>query len=140
MKTGLKNMKNKDFKEIIKFINFLDSLKDEEKKKIEKGELVIEFMLTPKTLVNNPNNFNGIDNFNEMEVINMLESMASNEEGTSYLERMDLRRAQLERILKKLDSPYDKKDNIARLISKIIEATIGFRLRSQAIQGATATE
>lgn len=55
--------------------------------------------------------------------------------GKVYLESLNPRKVQYEKILKELDSSFDKKDNIARLISKIIDATIGFRLRSQAIQG-----
>lgn len=66
--------------------------------------------------------------------------MHDKEKGKAYLESLNLRKVQYEKILKELDSPFDKKDSIARLISKIIEATIGFRLRSQAIQGTTSTD
>jgi len=41
----------------------------------------------------------------------------------------------IENIAKKLDVPFQKKDSIEKLKYKIIERTIGFRLRSQAIQG-----
>lgn len=140
MRRGLKNMKNKYFREIVSFINFLDSLKDEDKIKIEKGELVIEHVLTQKILVNNINKSNKIENFNEIEIIKKLESMDSKQDGEKYLESLDLKKIQLEKILKELDSPFEKKDNMAKMISKIIEATIGFRLRSQAIQGTTSSD
>lgn len=133
-------MKNKYFREIVSFINFLDSLKDEDKIKIEKGELVIEHVLTQKILVNNIYKSNKIENFNEIEIIKKLESMDSKQDGEKYLESLDLKKIQLEKILKELDSPFEKKDNMAKLISKIIEATIGFRLRSQAIQGTTSSD
>lgn len=133
-------MNNKYFKEIVKFINFLETLKENEKNKLEKGELIIEHILTPKNLAHNPNKYDEIENFNEIEVINRLGMMYSNEDGVRYLESLNLKKTQYERILKKLDSPFDKRDNIARLISKIIEATISFRLRSQAIQGTTSSD
>ncbi|MDE7413493.1 MAG: hypothetical protein K2N05_06865 [Muribaculaceae bacterium] len=130
-------MKNKEFKEIIKFINYLDSLSEEDRKMIEKGDLVIEYTLTPRSPNSNASRSNVIEEFNGSEVIKRLESMCDKEKGKVYLESLNLRKVQYEKILKELDSPFDKKDNIARLISKIIEATIGFRLRSQAIQGTT---
>lgn len=133
-------MKNKYFKEIVSFINFLDSLKEEDKKKIEKGELVIEYILTPKKIIPNTDRPNINDDFSEIEVINRLESMVSYDEGVSYLKSQNLKKSQLERILKKLDWSIEKKDNIARLIAKIIEATIDYRLRSQAIQGTTSSD
>lgn len=133
-------MKNKYFKEIVKFINFLETLKEDDKKKLEKGELIIEHILTSKILAHTPSKYDEIENFNEIEVINRLGLMDSNEDGVKYLENLNLKKAQYERILKELDSPFDKRDNIARLISKIIEATISFRLRSQAIQGTTSSD
>ena len=39
-----------------------------------------------------------------------------------------------------LDIPFQKKDSIDRILEKIIEGTIGFRLRSQAIQGGKSND
>nr|MDE6695640.1 hypothetical protein [Muribaculaceae bacterium] len=116
---------------------YLDSLSEEDRKMFEKGDLVIEYTLTPKSPNSNASRSNVIEAFNGSEVIQRLESMHDKEKGKVYLESLNLKKAQYEKILKELDSPFDKKDNIARLISKIIEATIGFRLRSQAIQGTS---
>jgi len=46
----------------------------------------------------------------------------------------DFKKAELQRIAKGLDIPTQKNEGIVRIKEKIIESTIGFKLRSQAIQ------
>lgn len=79
-------MKNKYFKEIVKFINYLYTLKEDEKMKIEKGDLVIEHTLTPKIHTLNTNKYD------EIEVIDRLGLMDSNEDGVRYLESLNLKK------------------------------------------------
>lgn len=67
-------------------------------------------------------------------IITMLEGMDSREEGKQYVQSLSLNRKQLELILKKLDVPVQKKDTIVKLYAKIIDSTIGYKLRSAAIQ------
>ena len=47
----------------------------------------------------------------------------------------NFKKADLQRIAKDLDIPIQKNEDISRLREKIIESTVGFKLRSQAIQG-----
>lgn len=47
----------------------------------------------------------------------------------------DFKKADLQRIAKNLDIPIQKNEDVVRLREKIIESTVGFKLRSQAIQG-----
>jgi len=68
-------------------------------------------------------------------IIDKLNTIDSREKGLEYLSEASLKKVELEKILKILDIPFLKKDNIKVLTEKIIEATIGFRLRSKAIQG-----
>lgn len=44
-------------------------------------------------------------------------------------------RLDFETIAKRMDIPFQKKDTIERLKEKIIESSIGYKIRSQAIQG-----
>lgn len=67
-------------------------------------------------------------------IIVKLGSLEARDVGLKYLEELDLGRADIELILRKLDMPFLKKDSILKLNDKIIEGTIGFKLRSQAIQ------
>jgi len=46
----------------------------------------------------------------------------------------NFKKADLQRIAKDLDIPIQKNEDISRLREKIIESTVGFKLRSQAIQ------
>jgi hypothetical protein len=46
----------------------------------------------------------------------------------------DFKKADLQRIAKDLDIPIQKNEDLIRLREKIIESTVGFKLRSQAIQ------
>ena len=68
------------------------------------------------------------------EAITFLNSMQSREEASSYFSTNDLKRVDLEAICKQLDLPFTKKENMKTLQEKIIEGTVGYKLRSQAIQ------
>lgn len=69
------------------------------------------------------------------DIINILNSINSRREGESFLISKKTSKSDLESIAKRMDIPLSKKDNIAKMIQKIIEGTIGYRLNSQAIQG-----
>lgn len=56
------------------------------------------------------------------------------------LEDAALRRDQLQELARTLDIPSTNRDNVARLRDKIIEATVGYRLRSSAIRGREAAK
>ncbi len=61
-------------------------------------------------------------------------SFDSREEGMEYLAEKCQRKDELELLVRHLDLPVSKKDSIEKLREKVIEATIGYRLRSKAIQ------
>lgn len=67
-------------------------------------------------------------------IVTRLGSIENREDGFNYINSLKLTRIDLERILKLLDLPFAKKDSISKLNEKIFEGTIGFKLRSQAIQ------
>jgi hypothetical protein len=69
-----------------------------------------------------------------------LAGMHTRESGLEFLESLRLNRAALRALVSALDLPLTRSDNMERLRDRIIEALIGYRLRSQAIRGATATE
>ena len=66
-------------------------------------------------------------------VINTLLAINSRQEGETYLVSKCKSKTDLVEVAKKLDLPY--RTNITVLKERIIEGTIGFRLRSDAIQG-----
>ena len=69
------------------------------------------------------------------KAIQKLYNYSSRDEGFDFLDKNFTSRAELTLLAKRLDLPISKLDNIQRVRENIIETTIGFRLRSNVIQG-----
>lgn len=127
-------MSRKNFyvSEMEHFLAFLNKLPQAMVKEIENGEKQIEInIISSSKEPNEPMSENSIV---VSEAITFLNSMQSREEASSYFSTNDLKRADLEAICKQLDLPFTKKENMKTLQEKIIEGTVGYKLRSQAIQ------
>ena len=72
------------------------------------------------------------------ELRNALENIKTREEGEILLNQICKSRDDLLQMAKFLDLPVQKSDDLHRLKDKIIEATIGYRVRSAAIQKTTS--
>jgi hypothetical protein len=66
--------------------------------------------------------------------------MTEREKGLTLLRKEYVDRSFLKRLARKIDLPISDRDNIEILAEKIIEATIGYRLRSKAIQNSSDAE
>jgi hypothetical protein len=73
-------------------------------------------------------------NINLGELETSLRSMSSREEGFKLLESFLGTKKALEHFAREIDTPLLKSDKIDLIKKKIIEATIGYRLRSNSIQ------
>lgn len=69
------------------------------------------------------------------EIRATLSGMDSREIGYSYLEELGLNREKLRHLASALDLPMPRSDTVEKVKDRIIEATIGYRLRSEAIRG-----
>jgi hypothetical protein len=69
------------------------------------------------------------------DVLAALSAMQTREAGLSYLRQLSLNREGLRALVAELDLPATKSDNMERLRERVVEALIGYRLRSQAIRG-----
>ncbi|MFD4697601.1 hypothetical protein [Streptomyces niveus] len=69
-----------------------------------------------------------------------LSSAESREAGEEHLKNKRLSRADLQALARVLDIPVRKGDNMDAIRESVVEATIGYRLRSDAIQGNTPAE
>lgn len=114
------------------FLAFLNKLPQAMVKEIENGEKQIEIKIIPSS--KEPNEPMSENSIVVSEAITFLNSMQSREEASSYFSTNDFKRADLESICKQLDLPFTKKENMKTLQEKIIEGTVGYKLRSQAIQ------
>lgn len=118
--------------EMERFLAFLNKLPQALVKEIENGEKRIDINVVPSSKkTDEPILQNSVV---VSESISFLNSMQSREEAYSYISSSDLKKADLEAICKQLDLPFTKKENIKALQEKIIEGTVGYKLRSQAIQ------
>jgi len=63
-----------------------------------------------------------------------LGSKASRDDGLAYLDELSLNRESLRQVAVALDLPTPRTDTVARLKDRIVEATIGYKLRSKAIR------
>jgi hypothetical protein len=69
------------------------------------------------------------------DVVRRLRATRSRDAGMSFLEELNVAKVDLERIARCLDLPVQRSVTTERLKSNIVEATIGYRLRSEAIHG-----
>ncbi|WET48149.1 hypothetical protein PYS58_16415 [Chryseobacterium indologenes] len=118
--------------EFEKYLTFLKKISHDDLNSILKREKEIVFEIRDKSSkLKNRELLIG----DEIEkIINKLGSVEKREDGINYIETLNLMRIDIENILKKLDTHFTKKDSIPRLKEKLIESTIGFKLRSEAIQ------
>ena len=121
-------MNNTLLKQIELFVSFLKRLTYDELVDLEKGNMKLEFVKRYNESVNAY-----FDSFTFGQYVKEIESKATREECVAYLEMAKLQRRDLENILKYLGVTFTKKDNKAKLQSKIIENTIGRKLRDDAI-------
>ena len=73
------------------------------------------------------------------KLVETLHSLNSREDGLALLSSASLTRKELEGLGRLVGTPVLKTDNMERLTEKIIEASIGSRLSSEAIRGSRAT-
>lgn len=126
------NVSNSMLNEVRKFLDYLDSLSHENKKALASGEKTVFFSLSrtnnkEKTVAGN------LEDAEKERIIIQLKMFDNREDANSYLENMQLSKDYYKELIKALDLPYNKKDNIAQMRAKIIEGTVGYRLRSEAI-------
>lgn len=69
------------------------------------------------------------------ETATKLQTLRTREEGEALLQNMAMHRRALESLARYLQLPVQRDDTVERLRAKIVENTIGSRLRSEAIQG-----
>lgn len=110
------------------FIAFLKKLDYDEIYELETGKMKISFMKDRQSEVNS-----SFDSFTYGQYAAEIESKSTRGECFEYFEMANLQKKDLEGILKYLGVSYSKKDTKDRLQIKIIENTIGKKLREDAI-------
>lgn len=111
----------------------LELLSEEEVKKLSDPQYSLEIRLVRRR--SKDDTASALLETDIEEVIKQLIAFPSRQDAHTHLERHFPTRRALELIARFLDIPIVKQDKVEALRDKIIEATVGARIRSQAIQG-----
>lgn len=126
------NKNNFYISEMEHFLAFLNRLPQSAITEIELGTKRIEINLVPATIVTDVHKKD--EDIIVLNIVTQLNLIHSREEANSYFLSKGFKRSELEAICKQLDLPFTQKENMKILQEKIIEGTMGYKLRSQAIQ------
>lgn len=113
--------------------SFFRGLTDEDIAALASGDarIVVEYRRAPRRKT--PSRRVAVDvNYVHEE----LSRASSREEARAVLEELSPLREQLKQVAKHLDLPTPKSDTVDRLRDRIVDGTVGFRLRSDAIRSA----
>lgn len=131
----MKQKKNIYIELIESFSSFLKTLSSNDINDLYNGKKELSFQILEKSSTTNNPRVLSFDEFTAQSIINELNILNDRQKGELILKAKCNNRFDYEKIASMLDIPFQKKDTIDRILEKIIEGTIGFRLRSQAIQG-----
>ena len=119
------------------FTKFIDCLSEDDIQDIANGKKHFTIDTTvkkDKSLVKKEANIDKIASASLMNLEEKLPKTHSRNEAEELLK--DFKKTDLQKLAKALDIPIQSRDNISKIKEKIIESTIGFKLRSQAIQNS----
>lgn len=118
-----------------KVADYVEALSIDDLKKLADDQYNIEVRAIKKRSRIDQNDENL--NFSIADTIAKLNNFPTREAAHEFLMNHHAKRKSLAAISKSLDIPVTKKDTIEILVFKIVDFTIGSRLRSDAIQGKT---
>jgi len=121
-----------------RLIEALDSLSEEELKKMSDPQYSIEFKAIRRRSKDESKLL--FTDTNAEEAITQLSMFSSRQDAQAMLDGKYPSKKVLEVIARKLDIPITRQDKVEDLRDKIVEATVGAKIRSQAIQGTTGGE
>lgn len=120
-------------KELVLLLNatskILESLTEEQCKNIlnGKGNIRYENIIEDGSIEKN-------EDFNIKLYVNKIEQFNNREEAYNYIKELNLKKADLVKIATELKIHLSKSDKKDTIVTKIIETTIGSRLRDEAIK------
>ena len=116
-----------------RLVDAVERLSEDDLSKLGDESYSIEIRLTRKR-----NKEEVVSPSHEIDMAKLIEKLtefANRQEAQYFLDANFSTRKSLELVARKLDIPISKQDKVEALRDKVIEATVGARVRSQAIQG-----
>lgn len=117
-----------------RILDAIEALSEEEFTKLADSVYSVEIRITRKRNKEEPVPL--VSEEDLQSLIAKITGMPNREEAQQFLDINFSARKSIEPIARRLDIPIMKQDKIEILRDKIIEATVGARIRSEAIQGA----
>lgn len=111
----------------------LDSLSEDELKKLSDPQFSVEIKAVRRRTKEDQGPL--VPDNSAEEAIAQLAAQANRQDAQALLDARYPSKKALELIARKLDIPIIRQDKVEDLRDKIVEATVGARIRSQAIQG-----
>lgn len=111
----------------------LNSLSEDELKKLSDPQFAVEIKVVRRRSKDEQGPL--VSDISAEEAIKKLVVQVSRQDAQALLEEQYSSKKALELIARKLDIPITRQDKVDDLRDKIVEATVGARIRSQAIQG-----
>ena len=118
--------------------NIIEALKETDFEAIIFGKAQLDIKIVTKVKGLQPSNQQITFDEKLKAAVEKLSAMQTREEGESFLMEHFTTKDELIRLAKMIDIQIQKKDTISQIIERIIEATIGFRTRSAAIQASNS--
>jgi hypothetical protein len=116
----------------------IESLSEEDTRRLSDPQYVVELKIARYRA--REGKFEVPNDYLAEEAITAITSLSNRQEAKSLLDDKFGSKKALEALARRLDIPINKKDKIEELRDKIVEATVGARMRSQAIQGTNLPE
>lgn len=113
----------------------LDSLSEDELKKLSDPQYVVDIKAVRRRTKDEPSLLPA--DTSAEDAIAQITALPTRQEAQVLLDKKYPSKKALELIARKLDIPIIRQDKVEDLRDKIVEATVGARIRSQAIQGTT---
>lgn len=113
----------------------LESLTEEQCNNIlsGKGKIIYEDISKKSTIYKR-------ENFNFKPYVEKIESLDNREEAYNFIQELNLKKADMVEIAKQLKIHLNKSDKKDVIIKKIIETTVGTKLRNEAIKNINLKE
>lgn len=112
----------------------VQALNEDHRKQIKEGTARLRLVVEPR-LSGKKSERSSASEIDTAAIQSQLGECKSREEAAEVLRSSGLSKANLQKLTRAMDLPYQKDDNMERLVDRIVESAVGFRLRSQAIQG-----
>ena len=115
----------------------LNTLSEDELKRLSEPLYTIEVKAVRRRAKEEPSQL--LPGSSAEDAISQISALSSRQEAQALLDSKFSSKKVLELIARTLDIPINRQDKVEDLRDKIVEATVGARIRSQAIQGTGGT-